>query len=250
MSKMKNEKIKFQNMSNLVYGRKTVLSFLKTQSVKKVFLDDKFAQRDLLNEINKLNVPVEKMPLSKLNYLTNKRNHQGIAAIIKEFKYLSLEEVIFSTKKEVNPLVVILDEIQDPHNFGAILRTCAFFNVKNVIIKKHNQVPLNATVAKVSTGALNFVNVCQVANLSQTIEELKKHGFWIVSTDVHEATHFSSVDYHRSIALILGSEGKGVSPLLTKRSDYVVQIPVMGPIDSLNVSVAAGILISHIKNKK
>ncbi len=232
MKKSKDEKINFKKMPNLIYGRKPVLSFLQTNGVEKIYLDERFSQAEILKEIAKQKVKVEKVTIKKLDELTAKSNHQGIAAIIKQFNYASL------------------DEIQDPHNFGAILRTCAYFNVGGVIIKKHQQVPLNATVAKVSTGALNFVKVCQVTNLSNALEVLKDNGFWIVSTDLKEAASFEDVDYLRPIVLILGSEGKGVSPLLNKRSDYVVQIPVSGKIQSLNVSVAAGILINFISSRK
>ncbi|MDY0100873.1 MAG: 23S rRNA (guanosine(2251)-2'-O)-methyltransferase RlmB [Bacilli bacterium] len=250
MKKSKDEKINFKKMPNLIYGRKPVLSFLQTNGVEKIYLDERFSQAEILKEIAKQKVEVEKVTIKKLDELTAKSNHQGIAAIIKQFNYASLDEIIFDSKKETNPLIIMLDEIQDPHNFGAILRTCAYFNVRGVIIKKHQQVPLNATVAKVSTGALNFVKVCQVTNLSNALEILKDNGFWIVSTDLKEAVSFEDVDYLRPIVLILGSEGKGVSPLLNKRSDYVVKIPVSGKIQSLNVSVAAGILINFISSRK
>lgn len=250
MKKAKDEKIRPPKMPNLIYGRKPVLSFLETSGVMKIYLDENFSASDLLKEIALSQVKVERVSSLKLKELTSDGHHQGIAAIIKEFNYASLDEIIFDSKKEKNPLIIMLDEIQDPHNFGAIIRTCAYFNVRGIIIKKHQQVPLNATVAKVSTGALNFVKVCQVTNLSNALETLKQKGFWIVSTDLKDAVNYQEVDYLRPIVLILGSEGKGVSPLLSKRSDYVVQIPILGKVNSLNVSVAAGILINYISSIK
>ena len=144
-------------------------------------------------------------------------------------------------------IIVILDGINDPHNLGAILRCCDVFNVSGVLIPKHNQVPLTATVAKTSAGAINYVPVALVGNLNQTIEKLKEEGFWIVSTDGSATIDYQSLKYDFNVALVIGSEGQGVSRLVLKNSDYVVKIPQYGHVNSLNASVATGILLAKIR---
>ena len=149
--------------------------------------------------------------------------------------------------KQEKPLIVILDGINDPHNLGAILRCGDVFNVTGVLIPKHNQVPLNATVAKTSAGAINYVPVALVGNLNQTIEKLKENGFWIVSTDGSGSYNYQDLKYDFKVALVIGSEGQGVSRLVLNNSDYVVKIPQFGHVNSLNASVAAGILLAKIR---
>jgi 23S rRNA (guanosine2251-2'-O)-methyltransferase len=141
---------------------------------------------------------------------------------------------------------LILDGIEDPQNFGAILRSVDAFGVDGVIIKKRNEVPLNATVAKVSTGAINWVKVAMVSNLSQAIQTLKDHGYWIVASDGSGKQDYDTVDYKSPIGLVVGSEGFGIAPLVLKNSDFIVKIPMTGHVNSLNASVASAILISEI----
>ena len=141
----------------------------------------------------------------------------------------------------------MLDGINDTHNLGAILRSCYVFDVAGIIIGKHNQVPLNATVAKASAGAINYVPVCLVNNLNQAISRLKEEGYWIVSTDGSGTSNYQDIKYDFKVVLVIGSEGMGVSKLVLKNSDYIVKIPQYGHVNSLNASVAAGILLSEIR---
>ncbi|MDD3207129.1 MAG: 23S rRNA (guanosine(2251)-2'-O)-methyltransferase RlmB [Bacilli bacterium] len=233
-------------MAKLIYGRNPVLSSLGENRVEKVFIDHRFSDRNILEKLKTKRIPIERIDHAGLDKLAEGGLHQGIVAVVHNFRYFSLEEILIASKDKKFPLVIVLDSLKDPHNLGAILRTCDAFGVDGVIIKKHDQVPLNATVAKVSTGAINYVKVSEVTNLSAAIQTLKNNGFWVVSTDGSALNTYREIDYQKPIALVLGSEGDGVSNLLLKRSDYVVKIPMSGHVNSLNVSVAAGIIIAHI----
>lgn len=233
--------------NNLIFGRNPVKEALRANRVTKVFITKNFSDK----EINLL--LQEKKPYIKV--VTNNELdaschgvHQGIMAEIKPYEYLDLDEIIRRSRKVEVPIIVILDGINDTHNLGAILRSCDVFNVTGVLIPKHNQVPLNATVAKSSAGAINFVPVAQVSSINQTIQKLKDNGFWIVSTDGSAKLDYNQITYDFPTALVIGSEGKGVSQLVIKNSDYVVKIPQYGHVNSLNASVAAGILLAKIRN--
>ena len=234
-------------MAILIFGRNTVRESLVSSSVKNIYVSTTFSDKKILAEAEKAKVTIQVVSNEKLDSMV-KGNHQGIAAEIERFEYSSLDEIIRLSKKVERPVILILDGINDPGNFGAILRSCDAFGVTGVIIKKHGQVMLNATVAKTSTGAISYVKVAMVTNLSQAIERLKKENFWIVSADGSAKTDYRDLKYDFSVALIVGSEGEGVSPLLLKRSDFVVKIPMSGHVNSLNASVATGILLSYITN--
>ena len=236
-----------KDQNNLIFGRNPVKEALRANRVNKVFINNSFSDK----EINLL--LQEKKPYIKVvstGELDSKVNgvHQGIVAEIKPYEYLDLQEIIRRSKKVEVPIIVLLDGINDTHNLGAILRSCDVFNVSGVIIPKHNSVSLNATVAKSSAGAVNFVPVAQVASVHQALEKLKDEGFWIVSTDGSAKIDYNQIKYDFPIVLVIGSEGKGVSPLIVKNSDYVVKIPQYGHVNSLNASVAAGILLAKIRS--
>ena len=237
-------------MSKLIYGRNPVLSSLGENRVEKVFLDLHFNDQEIIRKLSAKKIVIERVPSSQLDDLANHGVHQGIIASVLDFRYHPLDEILTAAKSKRFPLIVILDSLKDPHNLGAILRTCDAFGVDGVIIKKRGQVPLNATVAKVSTGAIDHVKVHEASNLSNVLSKLKDEGFWIVSSDGSAQMEYHQIDAQRPLALILGSEGEGVSELLLKRSDYIVKIPMFGHVNSLNVSVAAGILIASIIAKR
>lgn len=236
-----------KEQSNLIFGRNPVKEALRANRVNKIFIQNNFTDK----EINLL--LQEKKPYIKVvssGELDSRCNgvHQGIMAEIKPYEYINLEEIIRRSKKESVPVIVLLDGINDTHNLGAILRSCDVFKVNGVLIPKHNQVPLNATVAKSSAGAINFVPVSLISSVHQTLERLKEEGFWIVSTDGSAKIDYNQIKYDFPIVLVIGSEGKGVSPLIVKNSDYVVKIPQYGHVNSLNASVAAGILLAKIRS--
>lgn len=233
--------------NNLIFGRNPVKEALRSNRVLKVFIVSNFNDKEINLLLQEKKPYIKVVSNAELDSKTN-GVHQGIMAEIKPYEYLDLDEIIRRSRKVEVPIVVILDGINDTHNLGAILRSCDVFNVTGVIIPKHNQVPLNATVAKSSAGAINFVPVSQVSSLNQTIQKLKDNGFWVVSTDGSAKIDYTQIKYDFPVAIVIGSEGKGVSSLIIKNSDYVVKIPQYGHVNSLNASVAAGILLSRIRS--
>ena len=172
-------------------------------------------------------------------------NHQGYGAFVEDYKYKDLE-VLFK-KKEGRKIVLILDGIEDPHNFGAMIRSVDAFSIDGIIIPKNRSVSLNETVAHVSTGAIEYVNIIQVNNLRQSIETLKENGFWIVGTDASATLEAKDIDKNLNIAVIIGSEGFGISKILKDNSDYMIKIPMTGHVNSLNASVSCGIILALLK---
>ena len=231
---------------SLIYGRNPVKEALRSKRVKTIYLANGFSNNEVLSLIDENHISVTYKSVKELDSMTQ-GVHQGVAAIIRDYEYYSLESILDRANKQEKPLIVILDGINDPHNLGAILRCGDVFNVTGVLIPKHNQVPLNATVAKTSAGAINYVPVALVGNLNQTIEKLKENGFWIVSTDGSGSYNYQDLKYDFKVALVIGSEGQGVSRLVLNNSDYVVKIPQFGHVNSLNASVAAGILLAKIR---
>ena len=233
---------------NFIYGRLPSLNCLSTSKVKNVYLQNNFSDAKILDAISKKGITPKHVDLATLNRMSNNGNHQGIIVEMLPHEYSSLEEIVKSSKGKEQPLILILDEIEDPQNFGAILRSADAFSVDGVIIKSKNQVPLNWTVAKVSTGAIEYVKVAQVANLNNVIKVLKENGFWIYAADGSGKDSYEKVDYSGAVALVVGSEGRGISPLVMKNSDFIIKIPMTGHVNSLNVSVSTGILLSRIRN--
>ena len=230
---------------NLIFGRNAVMEALKANKVVTLYLVKGFSDKKILDFVTP-NVQVKYIDAVEMNKSCD-GVHQNVAATIKPYEYIDLEGAIRLASKEEHPVLLILDGIEDPHNFGAILRSADIFNVSAVIISKHNQIPLNSTVAKTSAGAINYVPVCMVNNLNQAIEKLKLEGYWIVSSDGSADTYYSDLKYDFKVALVIGSEGFGISKLVLKNSDYVVKIPMAGKVNSLNASVAAGILLANIR---
>ena len=233
---------------NLIFGRNPVKEALRANKVLKVYITTNFSDKDINLLFNEKKPYIKVVPQGELDAKARGGVHQGIVAEIKPYEYIDLEEILRRSRKVKLPVIVILDGIEDTHNLGAILRSCDVFDVTGVLISKHNQVPLNATVAKSSAGAINYVPVCQIGSINQTLQVLKDNGFWIVSTDGSATIDYSKLTYDFPVALVIGSEGKGVSQLVIKNSDYVVKIPQYGHVNSLNASVAAGILLSRIRS--
>lgn len=234
-------------MRDYVYGKNPVISALGKKDVLEVFLQKGFKDFKLLAEIKQGNIKTTYLSQEELNKMTNNGVHQGVVALVKPFQYSSLKEIIACSNKKERPLILILDEVNDPHNLGAIIRSCDAFSVDGVIIKNRNQVPVNMTVTKVSTGAINHVKIAMVSNLNNAVKELKDNGFWIYASDGNAKDDYSNIKYDGKVALIMGSEGNGISPLLLSNSDFIIKIPMTGHVNSLNVSVATGILLSYIR---
>ena len=230
---------------NLIYGKNPVIEAIRAKKALKVFVVNNFNDQKILSLIkeNHLNmVMISPLEMEKMCDGV----HQGVAAELKPYQLVSLEEVIAKAKKKEKKIIVMLDNISDPHNLGAIMRSADVFEASGIVIPKHNSVTLNATVAKTSAGAINYVPVAAVNNLNQAIKTLKDEGYWVVSTDGSAELSYSSIKYDFPVVVVIGSEGKGVSPLVLKNSDYIVKIPQYGHVNSLNASVAAGILLAEV----
>ena len=231
----------------LVSGRNNVKEILKNFSlknkIKKAYCTEKFNELDILSLVEKAKIPLiykEKWELDKLA----KNNHQGIILEVEDFSYVELESLIKKDKCNL----VILDHLEDPHNLGAIIRTVEASGIDGIIIPKNRSVSVNETVMKTSVGALYNVKIAEVTNLNQTIKKLKTLGFWIIGTDM-DGEDYRNINYPDKCALIIGSEGFGMSRLVKESCDYIAKIPMNGKINSLNASVAAGIMIYELIRK-
>ncbi|OGU36243.1 MAG: 23S rRNA (guanosine(2251)-2'-O)-methyltransferase RlmB [Ignavibacteria bacterium RIFOXYB2_FULL_35_12] len=186
----------------------------------------------------------------KFRQITTNPNAQGVAARKTSQKYFTFQEIIHSSKEKKYPLILILDSIQDTHNLGAILRTAECTGVDGVLLTKHNSAPINETVVKTSTGATEHLKICLVDNLVNAIKELKENGFWIFGASLSNAKDYNTLDYKLPVAIILGNEEKGIRKLVAENCDFLVKIPMMGKIQSLNVSVSAGILLFEVLRQR
>ena len=231
---------------NLIYGKNPVIEAINARKALKVFLVRNFNDQKVLNLIKDNKLPVVNVSPNEMEKMCDGGVHQGLAAELKPYQTVSLEEIIRKANKKNKKIIVMLDNINDPHNLGAILRSADVFEAAGIVLPKHNSVSLNATVAKTSAGAINYVPVAVVNNLNQAIKTLKEEGYWVVSTDGSATIDYSSIKYDFPVVVVIGSEGKGVSPLVLKNSDYIVKIPQFGHVNSLNASVAAGILLAEV----
>ena len=232
---------------DFVIGRHPAVAALKSkQAVNKVFLQAGL-KADALKEVaslaKKKGVIVNQVTKAKLDLLADGQNHQGVVLAVAAYEYASLDDLFAKAQaKAEDPFFIILDGIEDPHNLGSIMRTADAAGVHGIIIPKRRAVQLTSTVAKTSTGAIEYVPVCRVTNLVQTVEELKKRGVWVFGTDMH-GTDFRKWSAKGPTALVIGNEGKGIAPLLKKNCDEMLTIPMVGHVQSLNASVAASLLI-------
>lgn len=231
-----------------IYGKNTVNESLKSnKSITEIYVSNTLG--DELNKIKK----VTKEKHINLNVLTNQemikkfgKNNQGMVAEIVEYKYKELSDVLKKVKNKENVAFAILDGLEDPHNLGAIMRTADATGIDAIIIPKNRSVSLNATVAKVSTGAIEHVDVVQVTNLVQTIKKLQEEGFWIIGLDMDGSVDYKKQDYSGKIGVVIGSEGFGISRLVKENCDFNVHIPMFGHVNSLNASVSASIIFYEI----
>lgn len=226
----------------LVYGRNVAKEILnKEKKVNKILLQKDFKDNEIISLIEKKKINVEYLDKNQISKF-DKFSHQGIILDIEDFEYTDYTD--FLNVEEAK--IVILDHLEDPHNFGAIIRTCEAAGITGVIIPKDRSVDVNSTVMKTSAGALENMRIAKVTNLVNVIEKLKENGFWIVGTGLEDAQDYRDIDYSGKIALIIGSEGSGMSKSVKESCDYVAKIPMYGKINSLNASVAAGIMIYEV----
>jgi 23S rRNA (guanosine2251-2'-O)-methyltransferase len=195
-------------------------------------------------------IPVDFIPREALDRIAGSPHHQGAVGVVAAKGYVSLEDLLTRVEGRQDALVLILDSIEDPHNLGAILRTAEGAGVDGVIIPQRRAIGLTATVAKTSAGAIDHIPVARVVNLSQTIEQLKKAGFWVYALDAKGSDDYTGVDYCRPLALVIGGEGRGVRALVAEHCDGRLHIPMRGRLSSLNASVAAGVLLYEVLRQR
>ena len=231
----------------LVMGRNVAIDLLKkNKKVRKVIIQEGFDDKNIISLIEKNNLVVEIKSKREIDHLCPGVN-QGIILDIPDYKYMELNEFLNNNEE----FVVLLDHLEDPHNLGAIIRTCEAAGVKSIILPRDRQVQVNATVMKTSVGTLDNVNLVSVSNLVNAIEKLKDAGYWVVGTALENSVDYRTIDYSGKIALVIGNEGAGISNLVSKKCDFLAKIPMYGETNSLNASVAAGIMIYEIiRNRK
>ncbi len=235
-------------------GRNAVLeAFRSGKTIDKLFILDGCQDgpiKSIVREAKKTDSLISYVDKERLDRLAGTGHHQGVVAIVAAYEYAEVEDILAAAKeKGEDPFIFILDEIEDPHNLGAIIRTANLAGAHGVIIPKRRAVGLTATVAKTSAGAINYTPVAKVTNISQTIEELKKQGLWFVCADMGGETMYN-LNLKGPIGLVIGNEGNGVSRLVKEKCDFVASIPMKGDIDSLNASVAAGVLAYEIVRQR
>jgi 23S rRNA (guanosine2251-2'-O)-methyltransferase len=232
----------------IVSGRNNVKEILKNlkknNGIKNAILQNNFNENDILSLLKNRNIPIKYMEKTKLDAIA-KNNHQGVILEIGDYNYCSIDDII---KNKDNCKIVILDHLEDPHNLGAIVRTVEASGIDGIILPINRSVSVNETVMKTSVGTLYDVKICQVTNLNNTIKYLKNKGFWIYGADM-DGENYSNISFAPKSCLIIGNEGNGIARLVRESCDYIVSIPMYGKVNSLNASVAAGILIYEMVKK-
>ena len=237
-------------MSNYIYGKNALREALLAKRVNKLYVTSIDALSEWVNLAKKNNVEVVKVSETDINNLIGKgKPHQGIVGAIKEYNYSSLDDIINYKNDCKYSLIIMLDGLEDPHNLGAILRTADAVSANGIIIPKNRSVSVNSTVYKTASGALSHVKIVEVVNLSNTIRKLKDNGYWVYGADMN-GTDYRKVDFKGKTCLVIGSEGHGLKQIVESSCDQIISLPMKGKINSLNASVAAGILIYEIMKYK
>ncbi|MBR3230337.1 MAG: 23S rRNA (guanosine(2251)-2'-O)-methyltransferase RlmB [Bacilli bacterium] len=224
-----------------VYGKNVAKEVIEKEKIKKAYISKNFNDKEIMEKLkeNKVQIKfIEKNILDKME----KGNHQGIILEIEDYDYSTLDEI---EKEEV---IIMLDHLEDPHNFGAIIRTVEAAGFKSIIIPKDRSVEVNQTVMKTSVGTIENVKIAKVSNLVNTIKELKERGYWVIGTDMN-GEYYKNIDYTGKIVIIIGNEGKGMSRLVKENCDFIASIPMRGEVNSLNASVAAALIIYEAVRK-
>ena len=238
----------------VIEGRNAVIeAFRAGKTIDKLFVLEhckEGSMNTVLREAKKQGTVINYVKRERLDQMSETGKHQGVIAYIAAYEYGSVEDILKKAEdKGEQPFVIILDDIEDPHNLGAIIRTANLAGAHGVIIPKHRASGLTATVVKASAGAINYTPVAKVTNMSKTIEELKEKGLWFVCADMDGTTMYD-LDLKGPIGLVIGNEGKGVSRLVKEKCDFIAKVPMFGDIDSLNASVAAGVLAYEIVRQR
>ena len=239
---------------NHIEGRNAVLeAFRSGKTIDKLYVQKGLKDgpvQSILRAADKTDAMVKMVEKDRLDQMSETGKHQGVIAVAASYAYAEVEDILeCARKKGEDPFILLLDGIEDPHNLGAIIRTANLAGARGVIIPKNRAVGLTATVARTSAGAVNYTPVARVTNLAKTIEELKKEGLWFVCADMGGETMYR-LDLTGPMGLVIGNEGEGVGRLIKEKCDYTASIPMKGDIDSLNASVAAGVLAFEIVRQR
>lgn len=238
--------------TDYIFGRNSVMEALESgHEINKLLILDGQVEgsiRKIIQMAKDKGIVVQQVERQKLNAITDGGNHQGVLAYVSPYDYADMADIIQKAEDKANATILLLDEISDPHNLGSILRSAEAFGVEGVVIPKRRSAALSATVAKTAVGALEHVPVARVNNLNQAIEELKDKGYWIIGADM-TGEALGGADLKGKIAVILGSEGFGIARLTKEKCDKLVKIPMVGKLSSLNVSVAASVILYEVSKQ-
>ncbi len=241
-------------MSNYIYGLNSVSEALKARGRAFQWVGVAKERHDLrllriIEEARRQGVPVRFLPHPELDRLAGNNGHQGVVAVTSAKQYSDIDDIV-ETKRGAYSLIVVLDGVEDPHNLGAVLRTSDAAGANGVVIPERRAAGVTGTVTKASAGASEHLPVARVTNISRTLEEMKQKNIWVVGLDERATQAYDALDYKMDCAIVLGAEGKGLHDLVRKRCDFLVSIPMLGKVPSLNVSVAAGIVLYEVVRQR
>ena len=241
-------------MDELIYGRNACLEALNTEKVEELYIQKgnlKGSIEKVIGRAKNKNIIIKTVDKKTLDNMSNGEVHQGVIASISSFEYSSVEDILnVAKKREEDPFIVILDEIEDPHNLGAIIRSCETAGVHGVIIPKRRSASINSTVYKSSAGACNYLKVAKVTNINRTIDELKEKNIFVYGTDGDAKSYYNKTNLTGPIAIVIGNEGKGISMQIKKNCDDLIKIPMRGKITSLNASNACAVVCYEVLRQR
>ncbi|WP_411169514.1 23S rRNA (guanosine(2251)-2'-O)-methyltransferase RlmB [Clostridium sp. MB05] len=246
-----NNAVEVEAREDLIIGRNAVMEVLKSdRTIECLYIANGNMEgsiKVIINIAKEKGLVLKEVDRKKLDIMTNGTNHQGVVALVTPFKYCQIADILnLAKEKKEDPFVVILDEIEDPHNLGSIIRTAELCGVHGIIIPKRRNVGITSTVYKCSVGAIEHMKITKVTNINSAIDELKEAGLWIYGADIDGEEYSYQANFSGPCAVVIGSEGRGISKLTLKKCDKLVKIPMIGKINSLNASVAGGIMMYEI----
>ena len=250
-----NEQNETKNFDDQIEGRNAVIEFLESdKDINKIYIT-KGEQKGSINKIiamaNEKKVIIVEKDKRQMDLMAQTENYQGVIAIVPPFEYSEIEDILELAKiKNEKPFILILDGIEDTHNLGAIIRTAEIAGVHGIIIPKRRAASVNSTVSKVSCGAVQYMKIARVNNISDSINKLKENGVWVCGTAIDAKSYYFEQDFKEPIAIVIGNEGKGMSQLVKKNCDFLVKIPMKGKIQSLNASVSTGIVVYEVLKQR
>lgn len=250
-----NEQNETKNFDDQIEGRNAVIELLESdKDINKIYIT-KGEQKGSINKIiamaNEKKVIIVEKDKRQMDLMAQTENYQGVIAIVPPFEYSEIEDILELAKiKNEKPFILILDGIEDTHNLGAIIRTAEIAGVHGIIIPKRRAASVNSTVSKVSCGAVQYMKIARVNNISDSINKLKENGVWVCGTAIDAKSYYFEQDFKEPIAIVIGNEGKGMSQLVKKNCDFLVKIPMKGKIQSLNASVSTGIVVYEVLKQR